>query len=47
MRPYWRSPRLETEFLTAFLESSQLVKMDGGFGWDDVARGRKDIRACF
>jgi len=47
LREVWRSERLGREFLTVFVQSSQLVKMDGGCGWDDVERGREEIERFY
>ena len=44
---HWVSPVLKAEFLSAFFQSSQVVKMDGGRGWDDLALGRREIRGLF
>ena len=44
---HWKSPVLEAEFLTAFFQSSQVVKMDGGRGWDDAALGREEISRLY
>ncbi len=47
MMEHWKSPILEGEFLTAFFQSSQVVKMDGGRGWDDAALGREEISRLY
>jgi predicted esterase len=44
---YWTSDLLRTDFLAAFMESSQLVKMDGGRGWDNVTLGREEITRLY
>ena len=36
MRPHWNSSLLVKEFIVAFAQSAQLVKMNGGFGWSDL-----------
>lgn len=43
----WRSPRLEDEFLVAYLQSSQVVTMDG-FGWtEDLSLAKEEILAAY
>jgi SAM-dependent methyltransferase/predicted esterase len=43
----WRSARLEDEFLVAYLQSSQVVSMDG-FGWtEDLPLAKEEILAAY
>jgi predicted esterase len=43
----WRSDRLKSEFLVAYLQSSQVVSMDG-FGWtEDMELAKKEIQDAF
>ena len=43
----WRSDRLESDFLVAYLQSSQVVSMDG-FGWtEDLELAKKEIQDAF
>jgi acetyl esterase/lipase len=45
-RPLWTSPRLRAEFITAYVQSSQVASMRG-FHWQDVALTRRDVRAAY
>jgi predicted esterase len=45
-RPLWTSPRLRTEFLTVYVQSSQVASMRG-FHWQDAALTRRDVRAAY
>jgi len=40
----WTSPRLRGEFITVYIQSSQVASMNG-FHWQDVAVTRKDLEA--
>jgi acetyl esterase/lipase len=43
----WKSARLEQEFLVAYLQSSQVVSMDG-FGWtEDLPLAKEEILAAY
>ena len=46
LKPLWTSPRLRGEFITAFVQSSQVASMRG-FHWQDVAVTRKDLEAAY
>ena len=46
MKRYWKSPRLEKEFLVAFMQSSQLVQSNG-YSWDDPDLARREIAAMY
>jgi predicted esterase len=45
-RPSWTSPRLRAEFITVFVQSSQVAGMKG-FHWQDVAVTRRDLEAAY
>jgi len=45
-KPRWTSPRLRDEFLTAYVQSTQVAGMDG-FHWQDEALTRRDIEAAY
>lgn len=45
-RPVWTSPRLRAEFITAYVQSSQVASMRG-FHWQDAALTRRDVRAAY
>jgi predicted esterase len=40
---YWKSEKLEKEYLVAFLQSSRVVRT-GGYAWDDLPLARKEIK---
>lgn len=40
---YWKSEKLEKEYLVAFLQSSQVVRT-GGYAWDDLPLARNEIK---
>ena len=44
-RPAWTSPRLRKEFLTAYVQSSQVATMSG-FHWQDPEATRRDLAAA-
>lgn len=44
-RPAWTSPRLRKEFLTAYVQSSQVATMSG-FHWQDAEATRRDLAAA-
>jgi len=45
-KPHWTSPRLESEFITVYLQSSRVVSMTG-FSWMGNDQDRMEIlRAC-
>lgn len=46
MRPHWSSSLLVKDFIVAFAQSAQLVKMNGGYGWSDLDRSRVEINTC-
>ena len=44
---HWRSAALENEFIVAYLQSSQVVSMDG-FGWtEDLSLAKKEILEAY
>jgi len=45
-RPSWTSPRLRGEFITAYVQSSQVATMQG-FHWQDVTVTRKELEAAY
>lgn len=45
-RPVWTSPRLRAEFITVYVQSSQVASMRG-FHWQDAALTRRDVRAAY
>jgi predicted esterase len=45
-KPLWTSPRLRGEFLTLYVQSSQVASMKG-FHWQDVAVTRRDLEAAY
>jgi predicted esterase/photosystem II stability/assembly factor-like uncharacterized protein len=46
LKPNWVSPRLQAEFIVAYVQSSQVADMTG-FTWQDEARTRRDLQAAF
>jgi predicted esterase len=46
LKPNWTSPRLRNEFLTAFVQSTQVAGMKG-FHWQDESLTRRDIEAAY
>ena len=46
LKPNWVSPRLQAEFIVAYVQSSQVADMTG-FHWQDEARTRRDLQAAF
>ncbi len=46
LKPHWVSPRLQAEFLIAWVQSSQVASMTG-FHWQDEARTRRDLQAAY
>jgi predicted esterase len=45
-KPNWTSPRLRGEFITVYIQSSQVANMKG-FHWQDVAITRKELEAAY
>ncbi len=45
-KPNWTSPRLRGEFITVYVQSSQVAGMDG-FHWQDISITRKDLEAAY
>jgi predicted esterase len=45
-KPLWISPRLRTEFITVYVQSSQVAGMRG-FHWQDAALTRRDLEAAY
>jgi predicted esterase len=46
LKPNWVSPRLQSEFIVAYVQSSQVASMDG-FHWQDEDRTRHDLQAAY
>ncbi len=46
LKPNWVSPRLQAEFIVAYVQSSQVDSMTG-FSWQDEARTRRDLQAAY
>jgi predicted esterase len=44
-KPLWTSPRLRSEFITVYVQSTQVSSM-AGFHWQDVATMRRDLEAA-
>ena len=45
-KPVWTSARLRAEFITVYVQSSQVANMRG-FHWQDAALTRRDVRAAY
>jgi predicted esterase len=45
-KPNWASPRLRAEFITLYVQSSQVANMRG-FHWQDEALTRRDLTAAY
>ena len=43
---HWNSDRLKQEFITVYIQSSQVV-LTQGFAWDDLPLARKEIKQLF
>jgi predicted esterase len=46
LKPEWVSPRLRKEFLTAYLQSTQVAGMNG-FHWQDEAVTKRDVETAY
>jgi predicted esterase len=46
-RKVWKSKKLENEFITAYLQSSQIVSMNGYSWTEDIERAKKEIADAF
>lgn len=46
LKPNWVSPRLQAEFIVAYVQSSQVASMTG-FHWQDEDRTRRDLQAAY
>jgi acetyl esterase/lipase len=46
LKPNWVSPRLQAEFIIAWVQSSQVASMTG-FHWEDEDRTRRDLQAAY
>lgn len=46
IKPSWISPRLKKEFLTAYIQSTQVANM-GGFHWQDEEITRREIAEAY
>lgn len=45
-KPRWTSPRLRSEFVVAYVQSSQVASMDG-YHWQDDAIAARELRRAF
>lgn len=45
-KPLWNSPRLRNEFITVYVQSTQVASMRG-FHWQDAALTRRDLEAAY
>jgi predicted esterase len=45
-KPNWTSPRLRGEFITAYVQSSQVAGMRG-FHWQDASLTGRDLEAAY
>jgi len=45
-KPSWTSPRLRGEFITVYVQSTQVASMKG-FHWQDAAVTRRDLEAAY
>lgn len=45
-KPLWTSPRLKSEFITLYVQSTQVAGMRG-FHWQDVALTHRDLEAAY
>ena len=45
-KPNWVSPRLQAEFIVAWVQSSQVADMTG-FHWQDETRTQRDLQAAY
>jgi predicted esterase len=46
LKPLWTSPRLRSEFITLYVQSTQVASMKG-FHWQDAALTRRDVEAAY
>ncbi|MCX6567032.1 MAG: hypothetical protein NTW38_11530 [Candidatus Aminicenantes bacterium] len=46
LKPNWTSPRLRSEFITAYIQSTQVAGMRG-FHWQDEALTRRDVEEAY
>jgi len=46
LKPLWTSPRLRSDFITVYVQSTQVASMKG-FHWQDVALTRRDVEAAY
>ncbi|MEW6368388.1 MAG: hypothetical protein AB1714_27485 [Acidobacteriota bacterium] len=46
LRPHWVSEKLKKEYIVAFVQSSQLVAMDG-YTWEDLKTSAKEIGEAY
>jgi dienelactone hydrolase len=46
LEPLWTSPRLKSEFITLYVQSTQVASMKG-FHWQDAAQTRRDVEAAY
>ncbi len=42
-KPRWTSDLLKAQFITVYVQSSQVITMDGGFEWGDLKITKKDL----
>ncbi len=46
LKPLWTSSRLKSDFITVYVQSTQVAGMKG-FHWQDVALTRRDVEAAY
>lgn len=46
LKPLWTSPRLRSDFITVYVQSTQVASMKG-FHWQDVDLTRRDVEAAY
>jgi predicted esterase len=46
LKPLWTSPRLKSEFIILYIQSTQVASMTG-FHWQDAALTRRDVEAAY
>jgi acetyl esterase/lipase len=46
LKPLWISPRLRSEFITLYVQSTQVASMTG-FHWQDAVLTRRDVEAAY
>jgi acetyl esterase/lipase len=46
LEPLWTSPRLKSEFITLYVQSTQVASMTG-FHWQDASQTQRDVEAAY